>query len=388
MNIEQLTALVEEFKQLPINKRETTLFDIGSRGHFENPMTEVLSFFCDPTEVHGMNDLVVSSIVSLIRQNTIYKNIQNAQAHHKPQREVTTKNNKRIDLLLSSDEWVIAIESKVYHQQINPFEEYETYVNDLISSNKIPNREHDLTDETEKQAVFVILSPDGKVDGGNLHSHWCGISFQQLVNEIKNRLQQHFFEAPFNKWSLVLKDFLLHLGNLVNDSQQNNIQEEFALTRLNEITQVWDLLKNTLLSIQKKSLIALEQRKLTGLFIIKKSTWFGLPTTILYTKDETIEVALFADGTSSKLITENDRLNAGKYIFIQIQIKSDNAELELGSINECFANKSYDQWYSGGTHYFRWPVSNLSVDGLTKELVETYVALNELHPSTDKEVIS
>jgi hypothetical protein len=34
MNIEQLTALVEDFKQLPINKRETTLFDIGSRGHF------------------------------------------------------------------------------------------------------------------------------------------------------------------------------------------------------------------------------------------------------------------------------------------------------------------------------------------------------------------
>ena len=172
MDIEQLTALVEAFKQLPKNERETTLFDIGSRGHFENPMTEVLSFFCVLSEVHEMYDLVVSSIVNLVRQNPVYENLKHAEVHNKPQREVTTKNNKRIDLLLSSEEWVIAIESKINHQQVNPFEEYESYVDNLVSARATSSSESELTDEKGRHAVFVILSPAGKVDEKKFDS--CG----------------------------------------------------------------------------------------------------------------------------------------------------------------------------------------------------------------------
>jgi hypothetical protein len=379
MDIELLNALVEDFKQLPRNKRETTFFDIGSRGHFENPMTEVLSFFCDPAEVHEMHDLVVSSIVSLIRKHPTYTNIKNAKIHSKPQLEVTTKNNKRIDLLLRSEKWIIAVESKVNHQQINPFEEYEMYVDNLILPNITQNIKSDLSDETNKQAVFVILSPDGKVDNETLHNRWCGISFKQLVNEVKNRLQQHFFEAPFNKWSLVLKDFLLHLENLVNDNQQNKTQEEFALTRISDISQAWSLLKSTLQSIQQKANLALQQHpELTGVLRSEKTSWFGLPATILYSKDEKIEVALFATSSPSDFINHNDQLNTGKYIFIQIQIHSEYSELELGSINKSLAQRSFNQWYDDGVCYFRWPASNLSVDGLTQELVETFEALNGL----------
>lgn len=381
MDIELLNALVEDFKQLPRNKRETTFFDIGSRGHFENPMTEVLSFFCDPAEVHEMHDLVVSSIVSLIRKHPSYTNIKNAKIHSKPQLEVTTKNNKRIDLLLRSEKWIIAVESKVNHQQINPFEEYEMYVDNLILPNITQSIKSDLTDETNKKAVFVILSPDGKVDNETLHNRWCGISFKQLVNEVKNRLQQHFFEAPFNKWSLVLKDFLLHLENLVNDNQQNKTQEEFALTRISDISQAWSLLKSTLQSIQQKANLALEQHpELTGVLRSEKTSWFGLPATILYSKDEKIEVALFATSSASDFINHNDQLNTGKYIFIQIQIHSEDSELELGSINKSLAQRSFNQWYDDGVCYFRWPASNLSVDGLTQELVETFEALNGLKP--------
>lgn len=381
MDIEQLTALVEAFKQLPKDERETTFFDIGSRGHFENPMTEVLSFFCDPSEVHEMHDLVVSCIVNLIRQTPNYTNLHHAEVHNKPQREVTTQNNKRIDLLLSSEEWIIAIESKVNHQQINPFEEYEMHVDNLISSNAASSIGSELTDETSKQAVFVILSPDGKVDDNNQHKRWCGISFKQLVNEVKKGLQQHFFEAPFNKWSLILKDFLLHLESLVNDSQLNKAQEEFALTHIGEISEAWSLLKTTLQSVSQRIHSVHEQNpELMGVLHSKKASWFGLPTTILYDKEETIEVALFARTSISDHMTENDQLNTGKYIFIQIQIQTNDSELGLESFNENLAKIPCNQWYSQGVRYFRWPVNNLNVDSLTQELVETFEAINGLKP--------
>ncbi|WP_417447374.1 PD-(D/E)XK nuclease family protein [Kangiella sp.] len=378
MDIEQLTALVDAFKQLPQVKRETTIFDIGSRGHFENPMTEVLSFFCNTAEVHEMNDLVISSIVSLIRQNVIYQNLQNGQVHGRPQREVTTKNNKRIDLLLSSDEWVIAIESKVNHQQINPFEEYEGYVDSLIRSNKSLNTDNDLTDETEKRAVFVILSPDGKVDNAHLNHRWCGISFQHLVDEIKTRLQEHFFDAPFNKWSLVLKDFLLHLENLVNDVKQNSAQEEFILTHLSEISQAWNLLKSTLESVQQKAHTKLEQHpELRDVLRSQKASWFGLPTTILCSKDELTEVVLFATSAPSDIV-DDDQRNAGKHIFIQIQVQTDNSELELVNIHESLANKAINRWYSSGYCFFRWPINALSIEEITKEFVATFEAIEGL----------
>jgi hypothetical protein len=288
---------------------------------------------------------------------------------------------------LSSDEWVIAIESKVYHQQINPFDDYETHVRALVSANTVSNIEAEARVGTNRQAVFVIISPDGKVDDGHLHTDWCGISFQQLVNEVKIQLQEHFFTSSFNKWSLVLKDFLLHMENLVNDSQRNSAQEEFALTRLAEISHAWNLLRNTLESVRGKTHILLEQHpELTGVLISKKASWFDLPTTILYSIDKTKEIALFASRSPSDFSPYNVQLNAGKYIFIQIHIQTENLGLELSSIDDRFAEKSHDKWYTSNSRCFRWPAVSLTVDGLTQELVEAYEALNGLKPLSDLKI--
>ena len=166
----------------------------------------------------------------------------------------------------------------------------------------------------------------------------------------------------------------------MNDSQQNKAQEEFALTHIGEISQVWSLLKTTLQSVQQRVHSVLEQHpELTGVLHSKKASWYGLPTTILYNKDEKIEVALFARTSVSDHMTENDQLNIGKYIFIQVQVQTNDSELELKSFNENLAKRPFNQWYSKGVRYFRWPVNDLNLDSLTQELVETFKATNGLN---------
>ena len=158
-------------------------------------------------------------------------------------------------------------------------------------------------------------------------------------------------------------------------------QEEFVLTHIGEICEASSLLKSTLQSIQGSVNSIIDQHpELANGLHCKKASWFGLPTTILYNKDETLEVALFARTSLSDHMRENDQLNTGKYIFIQIHIHTTESELTLESLNEKLAQKPYHQWYAKCVKYFRWPVTSVNIDDMTQELVETYTAINGLNP--------
>jgi hypothetical protein len=43
-------------------KKEKNLFSLGGRGHYENPITDLLKFFFDPSEEHNFQDLFLSSL--------------------------------------------------------------------------------------------------------------------------------------------------------------------------------------------------------------------------------------------------------------------------------------------------------------------------------------
>jgi hypothetical protein len=147
IEIKQIQKTTDEFRKLPIIEREKTVFDIGTRGHFENPTTDVLAFFCNGTEQHSMDNLVADSMVTLLNRFPKTE-IPTSQSPVSPQRAAFTDNNKRIELLLSTDSYLIVIEAKVGHYQLNPFDEYESYADKLAA-------------EQGNEAFYVVLSPQG-----------------------------------------------------------------------------------------------------------------------------------------------------------------------------------------------------------------------------------
>ena len=78
-----------------------------------------------------------------------------------PQREVTPHTKSRLDILFESEEWVMVLENKIWHQQNNPFTDYEAF---LTKHNP------------GKQKLSVVLSPSGKSPAG-----WYGVAYNDFL---------------------------------------------------------------------------------------------------------------------------------------------------------------------------------------------------------------
>ena len=380
MDIVQIQKTINEFSKLPIIEREKTVFDIGTRGHFENPTTDVLSFFCDSSEVHGMGSLIGDSMLSLLNQQ-YQLDIPIAQSPVQPEREVVTETGKRIDLVVNSEQWLLIIEAKVGHAQINPFDDYESYADNLAK-------------KQGKRVVYAVLSPQGTVDDPTAHPRWVGISYNDLVKEIKRNLQQCFFDKPFNKWLLILKDFLLHLENLMTEQTLTQQQAQFVLQNLADISNAWQLLSDTLKKVDgqvQSSVPTFTQQVL----LRKVHTWFQpLPAYIYQLQASQVEVILFAsaDGVGSDK-QGNNEANLGKHLFVQVHVNKTKSGLLYQKICKQLETKVVNYWDDSRTSYLRWPIDELSIQLIADEVITTLSAihsieLSELQHSLQLEIIS
>lgn len=352
------------------NNRESTLFDIGMRGHFENPTTEVLAFFCDAKAEHAMGSLVVDSFLAVITRKTGKASPYEENSLSTPQREVTTENNKRIDLMFGSDTWLMAIENKIYHNQANPFEEYESFINKTIENDSF----------TEQQPLFVLLSPTGKVSQPEVHKHWCGISYPELIVEIKIRLNDHFYDKPFNKWVIILKDFLLHLENMMTKEKLSSGQDEFIFENITAISKTWELLLKSFAGLDKQFLQEIKANQLiTHEFQVKSQSWFQkLPTYIYSTASSQVELVLFMveDGTNFK--QANHKENENKSIFVQIHVDKKEGDDLHDRVLASFKDKLVNHWWNNNRLFIRWPAKDLTTEGLLRDLTESFVKLYQI----------
>ncbi|SFC09486.1 PD-(D/E)XK nuclease family protein [Pseudoalteromonas denitrificans] len=352
------------------NNRESTLFDIGMRGHFENPTTEVLAFFCNAKAEHGMGALVVDSFLTIIANKTGKTIPYEENSLTPPQREVSTESGKRIDLMFGSDTWLMAIENKIYHTQANPFKEYESFIHQQIKNDSF----------TQQEPLFVLLSPDGKVTQAEKHKEWCGISYPELVTEIKSRLKDHFYDQPFNKWVIILKDFLLHLENMMTKNKINSEQEKFVFENISGISKTWELLINSFSELDKQFIKQIKgSEEVSADIRVKYQHWFQkLPTFIYSVPNSQIELVLFMINDGASFKKANDTRNENKSIFIQIHIaKKEGGDLH-DRVQEEFKGKSVNTWWEKNKLYIRWPAQELTTEGLLKDLTESFIKLNQI----------
>jgi len=280
----EVQKLLDKIKRIPVDEEpEQTIFGIGSRGYYENPTTDILAFFCDNSASHGLDDLVLNALLSCLdKQQPL-----DSMLIESPQREVVTSTGKRIDLLLESQEWVIVLENKVFHQQNNPFEDYESYISDKYQQGRFEG----------KRAIFVVLSPTGVVEQAN----WFGISYPQLIASIKQQLADHFLNKPLNKWTVLLREFLLHLENIMAKPSLSKESIDFVLDNLGEFKAAQKLQEKAIKAYQQSLLQELQsllgQNLLTAIH-----TWHGYPAIRFFYEswENESDVVLFLDGRASK----------------------------------------------------------------------------------------
>lgn len=292
LSIEDIRQRLELFAGIEPNKTEKTIFSIGGRGHYENPISDVLAFYLDPSEEHGLGDLVLKSFLQTASLDL------NAALTENIQREAATENQKRLDLVLVGDDWVMAIENKIYHNANNPFKEYEAYL-----AKTYP----------DKTPYFILLSPKGDQAKG-----WRSMDYGALINNLKSNLGEVFISNPYSKWVVFLRDFLINLSNYVKDASMDDQRFDFLFENMSKLYELEEVKTEFLSATAAKVQAALMQDITEQNIKTAIHKWGGGPSLRFYPEkwpgqsnvalhprfktDNKIEVLVYLDKVSDPII--------------------------------------------------------------------------------------
>lgn len=236
MELEDARTLLAKAAHYRQPDYEPSIFALGGRGYFENPTTDLLAFFLDPSQVHGQGDCFLRALLNCLPDVDELQTTLRAP----PQREVSTQNGNRIDLLLLGDDWDLLLENKILHSQINPFSDYEEYADGL-------------KDDKHRRRLCVVLSPSGESKAKN----WIGVSYARLIAAIDDEMARQLQTQPLNKWRVLADEFVLHLKNIAVERRMDANTLDFVFTHLPQI--------NALNKLRDKAIDELDKRILERL---------------------------------------------------------------------------------------------------------------------------
>ena len=127
-------ALLDRFQVLPGRvERPRTFMEIARYPHYENVCSNILAFFMDPEESHGLGTLVLDALTSA---GNITTADQGVGGNVSVEREVVTRDGNRIDILITSYDHAILVENKIYASVINPFDDYAAYLDKIAGARR------------------------------------------------------------------------------------------------------------------------------------------------------------------------------------------------------------------------------------------------------------
>lgn len=200
--IPEAEKLLDDFRTLPGRiERPRTFIEIAGYPHYENVCSNMLAFFMDPTESHGLGALVLDALANAASIAGIDEGIG---GNISVEREVTTEKGNRIDILIESDARVVLIENKIFADASNnPFDDYAAHLDGM-------------SDGREKHKFLLTISPTSK--GGEWE--FTNLTYDKFVDQIRSMLGYHVAEAD-NRYLTLFLDFLNTLENLKEGTRMN-----------------------------------------------------------------------------------------------------------------------------------------------------------------------
>lgn len=220
MDIKALEDFLNQNIIPKIKKRPKTFLGIAKQPHYENVMSNIYAFYFNISEVHGMHDLFINSLLELINETKFgaQKKV-NEITDFNVNTEVSTKKNGRIDILLYSNDHAIIIENKVYHTLNNDLEDY-------WSSTKV-------TDNLEENKIGIVLT----LNKLNVtHPHFINITHLEFQKRIIQNLGNYLMEAK-DKYVVFLKDFYQNTLNM-SKSEMDSKELKFYFDNQAKILEV------------------------------------------------------------------------------------------------------------------------------------------------------
>ena len=206
LDINQAQQLIKDFKKLekPPERKKAFLEIIGL-SHLEAVSSKALAFFFDTDEVHQLKDLCLQALYDYILDRAKSEN-ELAISTQSVEREVSTDDGSRIDIVIDTYDDLIIIENKLFHTVNNPFESYVNY-------GKLRRG--------ERNGHYIIL---GIHKPETLPEHFKFISHFDLADAIRNRLGDYLMDADQHYLTLLI-DYLHALDNFNPNSRIGKMEQ-------------------------------------------------------------------------------------------------------------------------------------------------------------------
>jgi hypothetical protein len=194
--IKEFQTLLEEFKRMPKSKPEPTYLDIChySGRRFEEICSRILCFYFQPKNEHGLGTLLLESMFEAIGCDNV-----NIGGDIEINLEVNA-DGKRLDMLISGEEWVIGIENKVWGNTDNPWGEYKKCIEDC----------------GKKHNFYVLLSLREISKEEEKNTGFTVVSYTKFFDILKNKIGQYISNNNM-KHVVFLYDFIQTLKNKESD---------------------------------------------------------------------------------------------------------------------------------------------------------------------------
>ncbi|ALJ00755.1 PD-(D/E)XK nuclease family protein [Rufibacter tibetensis] len=205
-----------------------TFMEILKVNQREVPFANLLGFFFRPRERHGLNKLFLEALLntwcsdighadngdgeSIVRNRGYKNNLTSRLANGSIESssilvkvEQPTGLEKRIDILIESDDFVVCIEFKINHDLDNPLEEYKRYVIE-----NYPGKLH----------FYIVLTPFKKEAIGEArryfgqHTEFKQVILSHFFLQVKEELHRfHTNENEVNEYYRYFTDFVQTVEN-------------------------------------------------------------------------------------------------------------------------------------------------------------------------------
>ena len=231
--LEKFRIMLEKASMVSVDKqRSKNYFEVAGFPHYENVASSILAFFFDTNEEHGLKDLWLKSLLECYRKKfpneTIesicslgyYETVENGIT-----REEATQEMNRLDIVIpTNNDFVIAIENKLFATVNNPFDDYSEWINKQYNQ---------YSDKLEILLSIVPASDDKTLRGtdksGNTYN-FINITYKELFSAVRNFVGDYIANAN-EKWMIYMNEFMKNIdsmqeGNMILNKEWQRFLEE------------------------------------------------------------------------------------------------------------------------------------------------------------------
>ncbi len=214
MELNEITRLLLYFQKIPKPKRARTFLEISGYPHYENVCSNILQFYLEPNNEHGLKDLVLKSLVQLADKNF---SVDCSFEHVEVYRELQTLADNRLDLLVTTEKCVIGIENKIFHLLNNDLHDYSMTVKSNCHHNA-------------KTPINIILSLSKLSDQKDIEKakadDFINITYEDLFTAIRKDIGNYLSDSN-TPYLIYLTDFMKSIQNLKPTTMENKVLWKF-----------------------------------------------------------------------------------------------------------------------------------------------------------------